>query len=252
MPNMPSFEEFSNFARAEGYEPKTYSKKCHYIFSKNGVKVELKENFKSPELGKFKIAIGAESSAHVKVMLSEFLQGKGYECSWNEKNQWALGDFVNLSQFFEIIRLIEEFEVTSKREKFSTENIFQRMAKHFQHLIDEGFPQLLARCNGLFDQIDDIIIVGESVNRTEENTYREHIIPCDLIVSKAVEMFKNGESVTDVAIMIQQNLFIVLITNEEAYQLDITLKLKTIMPSGWKFGDDVLARLKAANIILKK
>lgn len=251
MPNMPSFEEFSNFARAEGYEPKTYSKICHYVFSKNGVKLELKEKFKSTNL-KFKIAIAAESSAHVKVMLSEFLQEKGYDCSWNEKDLWVLGDYTNLSQFFEIVRLVEEFEVTQKKEKFSTKNIFQRMAKHFQHLIDEGFSQLLSRCNGLFDQIDDIIIVGESVNRTEENTYREHIVPCDFIVSKAVNMFKNGSSVTDVAIMIQQNLFIVLITNEEAYQLDVTMKLKTVMPHGWKFGDDVLARLTAANIILKK
>jgi len=33
--------------------------------------------------------------------------------------------------------------------------------------------------------------------------------------------------------------------------MDNELDMQTSMPEGWNFGDDVFARLKAANVILK-
>lgn len=99
-----------------------------------------------------------------------------------------------------------------------------------------------------FDNVDEFITVGASVNRTEDNSYREHVVPCDFITNSAIEMLENGSSKTEVALMVKQNLAIVLITKEEARTLDVDLGLKTDMPNGWAIGDDVLARLTAANI----
>ncbi|NMC59268.1 MAG: hypothetical protein GYA51_07800 [Candidatus Methanofastidiosa archaeon] len=122
---------------------------------------------------------------------------------------------------------------------------FQKNPKpeHFYQLVNRGTLQM--------DSIDDLIIIGESVNRTPENSYREHIIPCDFLICEAVEMVKSGKSNAEIALMFKNSLNIVLITPEEANELNTTLGLKTSMPSGWKIGDDPLARLTAANIHLK-
>ena len=64
-------------------------------------------------------------------------------------------------------------------------------------------------------------------------------------------MTQEGKSITEVAQMIKNNLAIVLITNEEAELLDGELDMQTSMPDGWKFGDDVFARLTFAKIQLK-
>ena len=99
--------------------------------------------------------------------------------------------------------------------------------------------------------VDNDITVGKSTARTEENSYREHIVPCDYIIEEAIRMYEEGSSIEEVAVMINQNLFIVLISKEEAVKLDYELGLKTTMPEGWKFGDSVFARLDAADIQYK-
>lgn len=72
-----------------------------------------------------------------------------------------------------------------------------------------------------------------------------------MIYNQAVTMTMEKRPVVEVAQMIKNNLAIVLITNEEASLLDNELDLQTSMPEGWQFGDDVFARLKAGNVILK-
>jgi hypothetical protein len=96
-----------------------------------------------------------------------------------------------------------------------------------------------------------LITIGESVKRTKENTYREHIVPCIMIFNQAVTMTMDNRPVTEIAQMIKNNLAIVLITNEEAQLLDNELDLQTSMPEGWTFGDNVFARLDFAKILLK-
>ena len=51
--------------------------------------------------------------------------------------------------------------------------------------------------------------------------------------------------------MIISNLAIVLIHEDEAQHLDVTLGLRTTMPDGWKFGDSIYARFVAGDIKLK-
>jgi len=160
--------------------------------------------------------------------------------------------------FYQLVEIIENLPFTlekpaGQRGKVSLDRtgIFEKMAKQVRFSVENGMPGGLNRGTLQMDSIDDLIIIGESVNRTPENSYREHIIPCDFLICEAVEMVKSGKSNAEIALMFKNSLNIVLITPEEANELNTTLGLKTSMPFGWKIGDDPLARLTAANIHLK-
>ena len=108
----------------------------------------------------------------------------------------------------------------------------------------------------IIQKADKLITVGYSINGKQQeingkNAYREHIVPCTLIERKAIEMFKSGNTVEQVAEMIKSNLFILRISDEEAYKLDIELGLRTVMPEGWDFGQDVYSRITFAGIQLE-
>lgn len=45
--------------------------------------------------------------------------------------------------------------------------------------------------------------------------YREHIVPCVLIRNQSIKMYQDGESIDDVAKMIERHLAIVLVSEEE-------------------------------------
>jgi len=160
--------------------------------------------------------------------------------------------------FYQLVDLIENLpfnieKPSGQRGKVSLDRtrIFEKMAKQVRFSVENGMPGGLNRGTLQMDSIDELIIIGESVNRTPENSYREHIVPCDFIICEAVEMVRNGKSNYEIALMFKNLLNIVLITPEEAEQLNTTLGLKITMPADWKVGDDPLARLKAANINLK-
>ncbi len=172
-------------------------------------------------------------------------------------------DEFTFDNFWIIVNIIESIETIVKKvrgqaikpitREVSERNIFEKIAKRFRYFIDneDGFGLENARALLEGDSIDHLITIGESINRTKENTYREHIVPCIMIFNQAVTMTMEKRSVTEVAQMIKSNLAIVLITNEEADKLDNELDMQTSMPEGWYFGDDVLARLTFANILLK-
>lgn len=103
------------------------------------------------------------------------------------------------------------------------------------------------------------IVVGISKNaRDTGDEYREHIVPCKLIVDRAIDIYQDGATpgelqddkiefskIKQVAKLIRDNLFVVKITKDEAKTIDSSLGLQTQMPSGWKWGDDVFARIGA-------
>jgi len=169
---------------------------------------------------------------------------------------------LNADKFIEVVELLQEtdfqleYNFGSKPKRgqidFDSSSIFLKLAKTYRFAEDNGLPQLIARGGGIMDSIDDIITVGQSISRTEDNSYREHVVPCDYLGREAIEMIRDGKSDTEVAVMLQQNLFIVLITNEEAKLLDSELGLKTNMPDGWSIGDDPMGRLNFAGIKIKK
>lgn len=168
-----------------------------------------------------------------------------------------------LDMLWEIVGIIEAIPTIVKKtrgqaikpftKEVSERNIFEKIAKRFRNAIDNEDGYGLDNTRGLLegDSIDYLITVGESVNRTTDNSYREHIVPCIMVFNQAVTMTMEGRSVTEVAQMIKNNLAIVLITNQEAELLDNELDMQTTMPEGWQFGDSVFARLETAGIKLK-
>lgn len=132
---------------------------------------------------------------------------------------------------------------------------------------------------GTFDLNDHGITVGISAaakKMVDENQkpYREHAVPCDFIIKKAIQMIKeetpkslepgsgsgkimdphqliNVDLIGRVAKMIKRDLVIVLITQEERKKIDFDLGLLSAMPEGdaWDpLTGDVLSRLKAGGI----
>jgi hypothetical protein len=122
---------------------------------------------------------------------------------------------------------------------------------------------------GTFDLNDSGITVGISPAGQElvdagKRPYREHAVPSDFIIKKAIEMIKasksdnnttdpsklvNTDLIGKVAKMIKRNLVIVLISPEEAKEID--QDYQTTMPEGDSWDPetgDVLSRLKSKGI----
>jgi hypothetical protein len=115
--------------------------------------------------------------------------------------------------------------------------------------VKRSLGNLIARGTAeLYDIADNMITIGataeafELLNAGDKKPYREHAVPCEMIVKKAVKMYQDDRaSVVDVAKMIRRNLTIVLMsdvrpdkdTKSERERLDA--KYKTTMPAGWDF-----------------
>ncbi|AGR77183.1 hypothetical protein A7H1H_0879 [Aliarcobacter butzleri 7h1h] len=89
--------------------------------------------------------------------------------------------------------------------------------------------------------------ISENAQLPKSKLHHEHIVPLQLIREELIKN-KNSYSEEKLVELIINNLKIIVITKDEAKKLDIEFKLKTNMPDGWKFGDDILERLNQANI----
>lgn len=259
------FDIFQKACNDRGYTERVYREqgKWPVLFSNNGVKCEIKKSHYT-----FGWLLKPED---VQTIREQFLAAGYTEKQGKRSDRKDNKDFINvpfdggdiLETFWDLVGIIEGIDTIVKKVRSQAikpiprevceRNIFEKIAKRFRFLIDneDGFG--LENTRGLLegDSIDHLITVGESVKRTKENTYREHIVPCIMVYNKAVEMTLAKASITEVAQMIKNHLAIVLITNEEAELLDNELDMQTTMPEGWDFGGDVFARLKVAGIELK-
>ena len=258
-----SFNLFKASCEDRGYTERVYEEQNNCVlYTNNGIKCEIKKNH-------YTVGWLARPEDVAEMRTRILAQG------FNEKigkrgNRKDAKDFINihfdgdiLENFWIIVGTIESIETIVKKvrgqaikpipREVSEKNIFEKIAKRFRYFIDseDGFGLENTRALLEGDSIDHLITIGESVNRTKENTYREHIVPCILIYNQAVTMAMEKAPITEIAQMIKNNLAIVLITNEEADKLDGELDMQTSMPEGWKFGDDIFARLKVAGISLK-
>ena len=259
-----SFDLFKNSCEERGYTERVYQEQNNCVlYTNNGVKCEIKKNhYTVGWLAK------PEDVAEMRKRILE--QGFTEKIGKRAASRKDAKDFINinfdgdvLENFWIIVGTIEAIETIVKKirgqaikpipREVSERNIFEKIAKRFKYFIEseDGFGLENTRALLEGDSIDHLITIGESVNRTKENTYREHIVPCIMIYNQAVTMTMERRPVTEVAQMIKNNLAIVLITNEEATKLDNELDMQTSMPEGWKFGDSVFARLDAAGINLK-
>jgi hypothetical protein len=258
-----SFNLFKSSCEERGYTERVYEDQGNCVlYTNNGIRCLIRKN---------NYAIGFGANLKDVNDIRERLVGQGFtEVPGKRQNRKDGKDFINikfdgdiLENFWIIINTIENIETIVKKvrgqaikpiaREVSERNIFEKIAKRFKYFIDseDGFGLENTRALLEGDSIDHLITIGESVSRSKENTYREHIVPCILIYNQAVTMTMEKRPVTEIAQMIKNNLAIVLITNEEADKLDHELDMQTSMPEGWKFGDDVFARLKVAGIELK-
>jgi hypothetical protein len=157
-------------------------------------------------------------------------------------------DRCDLETLIEIMEFIDTLDLpTSSRKAYAginEESLFLNIATVIKAASDVKMYDMINR--DVFDKVDHIISLNKPL---ETNSYREHIVPCTMILQEAFRMYDEDKASTaEVAAMIQQNLFIVHITKSEANYIDVDLGLKTTMPDGWKFGDSVFARLEAAGI----
>jgi len=257
------FNTFKSSCEERGYTERVYEEQNNCVlYTNNGVKCEIKKNH---------YTIGwLARPEDVAEMRKQLLAQDFTEKIGKRSERKDAKDFMNipfdgdvLENFWIIVGTIEAIETIVRKvrgqaikpipREVSERNIFEKIAKRFKYFIDseDGFGLENTRALLEGDSIDHLITIGESVKRTKENTYREHIVPCILIYNQAVTMTMEKRSVTEIAQMIKNNLAIVLITNEEAELLDNELDMQTSMPEGWNFGDSVFARLTVAQIQLK-
>ena len=240
---MIDFEVFADACDIRGYVPVKQDANLFYVKTKNGVKHEVKFIKRHGLV----FVMGYGRCEDDIIALKENLTEVGYEIV-NDSMKAIFVPFTNMDDFFDLASMIENIDgivAKSRGRAYSSINrkgLFANIATVMKTMFDTGMFGMMNR--GVFDAVDDIIALNE---KTPSNNYREHIVPCVMIIDEAFRMFDEDDaSVAEVAAMIQQNLFVVHIPGSEATRLDAVYK--TTMPEGWKFGDSVFARLDAMGI----
>lgn len=133
---------------------------------------------------------------------------------------------------------------------------YEEVATLIQICVEKNlkWPMVNWRSALCFDAVDRMIVIGES-QRAKEKPYREHIVPVNLIKKHAEILILEGAPTSVVADFIKHHLWVALIHEDEARQLDEPFErggkgLKDSMPRNWIWGDDPMERLRAAGIKL--
>jgi hypothetical protein len=110
---------------------------------------------------------------------------------------------------------------------------------------------------GLFDLLipDSLTVLGETEQSKTAGAKRrrEHVVPRLAIATRCIEMFKEGKTVDEVAVFLQQYLKIVWVSSKESVAIDLSsLCQKSDMPKEagkwWLTSESLLIRLKRANV----
>ena len=93
---------------------------------------------------------------------------------------------------------------------------------------------------------DELLLIGKG---HAGGGHREHVVPCELLRDRCLELLRAGLSPETAAEWIRPYLAIVQITPQQANTLDVALGLKMRMPAGWRFDVDcIFDRLHTAGI----
>lgn len=111
-------------------------------------------------------------------------------------------------------------------------------------VVESAYRQLLG------DERDDILYLGTSRAAAggDAPVWREHVVPLCLLRDRAVEMAEAGVGETELAAFLKHHLGVVVIT--EAERVAVDARWQKVMPEGWAWWGDPLARLRAAGIAL--
>ena len=263
MINMPlEFELFKEHCTQNGYtkvvDQRTLkaSANIYAMWTRKNIKVEIKATKKE----NIYVAGFGLNKENLSLLKEELIQHGMVITKENSSHLCLKIEKDILTGFFTLVSIIEDIDGIAQRKagarrlvEAKPELAFIGAAVLIKSAIDYGRPEWLGRGNGTFDAIDNLITVGYSVKGREQelagkNAYREHIVPCTLIEREAIRMYNDGATIEQVADMIKTNLFILKISDEEANTLDNILGLRTVMPEGWVFGQDVYSRITFANI----
>jgi hypothetical protein len=252
-----SYDVFESSCREHGYNDRMSNRGTFYsMYSKNGVKCEVKITW---------YTVGYGRTQEELDILEKELRNANWPVNCRRNSiiniDYVDGDDV-METFWKLVNFIETISEISARTRgtavkaFSSDiadtAIWSKIARAYKFAIDNQHQHMLDDHRHMLcaDAVDHLIVIGSSKNRTNENSYREHVVPCIMIHNRAIEMTMEGCSTAEVAAMIASNMMVVQITKEESSMLDDTLGLRTSMPEDWSWGDNPLARLKFANIEL--
>lgn len=255
-----NYATFEQQAQERGYEATVQlTDKLFAIRTRNSVKMEIKYIKKQATY-----LIGYGLRPDMLTILNEDIrerfdiQEERAKCTLVELTGTTEAEI--LSAFWNLVATVEDIAGIVARQRgtarkvftreVAEQNIFEKIAKRYRFAIDNEDQGMLDLARDLLegDSINHLITIGESVNRTADNTYREHIVPCVMLHNHVIDLTLDNTPYTEVAQVIKQNLAIVLVTPQEASVMDSDLGLKTTMPEGWQFGDSIFARLDAAGI----
>jgi hypothetical protein len=259
------FGEFAAQATSRGYEPKDQRKdktpaNIFALKTKNGVKVEIKAT-----RSRTSYVAGYGLNAEKLQVLKDELEDRGMVIGKANPTFLCI-NFLDeiLSGFWTLVGLIEDIDGIAQQRvyarlgiEFKPDEAYMFIAETLHNAIKRGQPWAVPRGYGGFDALDKFCVVGYSVKGREQerngkNAYREHMVPCDMMNRQGIKMFNEGATVEEIAAMFQTNNKILLISDDEQDLIDNKMGLKCEMPNGWNFGDDVFARIKAANIVLEQ
>ena len=229
------------------------------VYTHNGVKCEIKKRHYT--FGWLRTLDEIES-------IKETILSQGFQLSGRHRSEncvnilFATGQDV-LETFLTLVAACESIATITARERgiaqrvfpktIAEREIFLKIAKRYRHALDNEDQGMLDLARDLLegDSIDHIITLGSSTLQTADETYREHVVPCVCIHNRIIELLQAQTSLTETANFVKTHLAIVLVHPKEAERMDVTLGLRTCMPSGWQWGDSIFARLTQAAITLK-
>ena len=209
------------------------------VRSSNKVKVEIKFPSSGPE---YVMGYGLDDDD------LDYLN-ESLDLEWKKRpRRWLRAEFKDIPTFWKIVEAIEETSVEGKGNRQTTQ-LFPitydpvAIAKMYRVVIETKNQTMLNNHRAMLqaDSHDNAISLNK---KTAENDYREHVVPCVMIHNKVVDMI-NIEGATDfeVAKFIDENMKIMHIPTDAANRLDGPMGLRTSMPKGWEWGDNILARV---------
>lgn len=213
---------------------------------RNGIKVEIR--YKKYKGRQFPIILAAWKHKQLEI-IKQWFEDNNYE---EPEKTHAIKDSVNtkfltIDNFIDICKKLEDVDgiiaSATRGRGWSKEKAFLGLATMIKGAVDTECPGYVKR--PMFDDLDSIVAVNDPL---EKDSYREHVVPIKMLIDESIRMFEDGKLVEEVEKMLENNLAVVHITKEQARHLDIDLGLRTSMPAGWKFGDNIFARLEVANI----
>lgn len=239
-------KNYADLAYESGYEfiIQPNNKRAIYNSSKRDVLIELFVDGRDvcmgvvlPQKFKLKRELEDELGKQGFIVLSKFGN--------SQHLRYELQDLEDLTDMITIVSNLDMLENSGNSWK-TTADVDTRIAniiKIIKLAVKTKDTTLLKR-----DMVDDITPRVTVNTKTEELNYGEHVVPIDYMFQASCEMVRNGTPDKTIKSYWKRNLKVVYITEAQAKILDVDLKLRTVMPDGWRDGDTPYARLDMAEI----